>query len=199
MGRTFVSLLALAAVASATVSSAGQTLVVDGISYYAAPEAVTIISATADMLAAASRGTDTDLVPLAVLVDSSSQFTTDVFRSIVSNYTSSDDVFNTGFLQGMCFKSSFHNPNICQRYISRTRDQLQQQSSTLLEQRSPNTEQSSSCLPEHTLPRFNAKDTTSLVGGQQFLQAHTSCPSRLVKCSKHTDSIPMSRGPSPRD
>jgi hypothetical protein len=96
-----LGLLALAATARATVSSAGQTLVVDGISYYAAPEVVTTISATADMLASAARGTDVDLIPLTVMVDSSSQFTTDVFRSIVSNYTASDDVFNAGFLQGL--------------------------------------------------------------------------------------------------
>jgi hypothetical protein len=95
----FLALLVFAAVARATVSSAGQTLVVNGVSYYAAPEAVTIISATADMLTTAARGTDVDLIPLTVMVDSSSQFTTDVFRSVVSNYTSSDDVFNTGFLQ----------------------------------------------------------------------------------------------------
>ena len=72
MGRTFVSLLVLCGIANATVSSAGQTLVVNGISYYAAPEAVSIISATADMLTAASRGTDTDLVPLTVMADLSS-------------------------------------------------------------------------------------------------------------------------------
>jgi hypothetical protein len=99
MANGILSLLALAAAASATVSSSGQTLLVNGISYYAAPEAVTIISATADMLTAASRGTDIDLIPLTVMVDSSSQFTTDVFRTTVKNYTASDDVFNTGFLQ----------------------------------------------------------------------------------------------------
>jgi hypothetical protein len=98
MGRNFVSLLALGAVVNATISSSGQTFVVNGISYYAAPEAVTIISATADMLMSASRRTDTDLIPLTVMVDSSGQFTTDVFRSLVSNYTASDDVFNAGFL-----------------------------------------------------------------------------------------------------
>ena len=105
MARAFLGILALAAAASSTVSSSGQTLVVNGISYYAAPEPVTIISATADMLSSAARGTDVDLIPLTVLVDSSSQFTTDIFRSIVSNYTASDDVFNTGFLQS---PSSLH-------------------------------------------------------------------------------------------
>jgi hypothetical protein len=99
MGR-YLHLLVLAAAVSATISSSGQTLVVNGISYYAAPEAVTIISATVDELTSAARGTDVDLIPLTVLADSSSQFTTDVFRSLVTNYTASDDVFNTGFLQG---------------------------------------------------------------------------------------------------
>jgi hypothetical protein len=92
--------LAFACTASATVSTAGETLIVNGISYYAASEPVSIISATADMLSSAST-TDVDWIPLTVMVDSTSQFTTDVFRSIVSNYTASDDVFNTGFLQGI--------------------------------------------------------------------------------------------------
>jgi hypothetical protein len=99
MVKGLLHLLALAAAASASVSSFGQTLVVNGINYYAAPEAVTAISATADMLTSASRGTDIDLIPLTVMVDSSSQFTTNVFRTLVSNYTASDDVFNVGFLQ----------------------------------------------------------------------------------------------------
>jgi hypothetical protein len=92
--------LVFACTASATVSTAGETIVVNEISYYAAPEPVSIISATADMLSSAST-TDVDLVPLTVMADSTSQFTTDVFRSIVSNYTASDDVFNIGFLQGI--------------------------------------------------------------------------------------------------
>jgi hypothetical protein len=95
----YLHLLALAAAVSATISSSGQTLVVNGISYYASPEAVTIISATVDELTSAARGTDVDLIPLTVLVDSSSQFTIEAFQSLVTNYTASDDVFNTGFLQ----------------------------------------------------------------------------------------------------
>ena len=96
---TFACLLALTATTTAAISSSGQTIVVNGISYWAAPEAVTIISATGDMLSSADTE-GVDLIPLTVMADSSSSFTTDVFRSIVSNYTASDDVFNTGFLQG---------------------------------------------------------------------------------------------------
>ena len=96
--KGLLRLLVLAAATSTTVSS-GQTLVVNGINDYAAPGFVTAISATADMLTSASRGSDIDLIPLTVMVDSSSRFTTDVFRTLVSNYTASDDVFNIGFFQ----------------------------------------------------------------------------------------------------
>lgn len=104
MFRAVVVALTLIASASATISEAGQTVVVNGISYYAAPEAVSIIDASTDMLNRASTA-GADLIPLTVFSDSSSSFTTTVFRSIVSNYTASDDVFNTGFLEG---KLSLH-------------------------------------------------------------------------------------------
>lgn len=98
--------LALAVAANAAISISGQTLVVNGISYYAAPNSVSIISASADMLSSAAT-TGVDLIPLTVLEDTTSSFTTSVFRSIVGNYTASDDVFNTGFLQGKSPKSLF--------------------------------------------------------------------------------------------
>jgi hypothetical protein len=91
--------LALAASTGAIISESGITVVVNGISYYAAPEPVNIIDATADMLMRASSD-GADLIPLTVFADSSSSFTTSVFRSLVANYTASDDVFNIGFLQG---------------------------------------------------------------------------------------------------
>ena len=99
MPASLTSALAFAALASATVSLSGQTLIVNGLSYYVAPDAVSIISATGDMLKSASTS-GVDLIPLTVLEDSTSSFTSDVFRAIVSNYTSTDDVFNLGFLQG---------------------------------------------------------------------------------------------------
>jgi len=98
---TFFGLAFLVAVASATISPAGQTVVVNGISYYAAPESVSIVAATEDILSSLS--SSGDLIPLTVMEDSSSSFTTSTFRSIVGNYTATDDVFNTGFLQGSIF------------------------------------------------------------------------------------------------
>ncbi|KAL2062537.1 hypothetical protein VTL71DRAFT_6803 [Oculimacula yallundae] len=102
-----VVLLALSLVhyAIALVSPAGHTVVVNGITYYAPPEAVSIISATADQLKSAAT-TGVDLIPLAVLDDNTSSFTTAVFRSLAGNYTSSDDVFNIGFLQAVYLKHS---------------------------------------------------------------------------------------------
>ena len=95
VGAVFV----LAASVDALASESGQTLVVNGINYYAAPEPVTIIAATSDMLSSASRN-GVDLIPLTVMADSTSSFTTSVFRSLAGNYTAADDVFNIGFLQG---------------------------------------------------------------------------------------------------
>lgn len=93
--------LSCISIANALVSDAGQTVVVNGINYYASPDPVSIIDATADMLSSAST-TSVDLIPLTVMADSTNSFTTSVFRSLVANYTAADDVFNIGFLQGLC-------------------------------------------------------------------------------------------------
>ncbi len=98
--RAVCTALILALTASAIVSPSGQTVVVNGISYFAAPEPVSIISASVDMLKSAAT-TGAELIPLTVMEDSSSSFTTSVFRSIVGSYTAADDVFNIGFLQGI--------------------------------------------------------------------------------------------------
>lgn len=97
--RIVFTAFAFAAFTAADLSDGGKTVVVNGISYYAAPEIVSIIDASSDMLSRASTG-GVELIPLTVFADSSSSFTTGVFRSTVENYTASDDVFNVGFLQG---------------------------------------------------------------------------------------------------
>ena len=98
--HTIAGVLVLGVRVGAVVSEAGQTIVVNGINYYASPEPVTKIAATADMLSSASTN-EVDLIPLTVMADSTSSFTTSVFRSLVANYTAVDDVFNIGFLQGI--------------------------------------------------------------------------------------------------
>lgn len=103
--RAALAALSLTAYATALVSPAGHTVVVNGITYYAAPEPVSIISATADQLKSAAT-TGVDLIPLTVMEDKSSSFTSAVFRSLAGNYTASDDVFNIGFLQAVYLKHS---------------------------------------------------------------------------------------------
>ncbi|KAK0105533.1 hypothetical protein ONS95_004108 [Cadophora gregata] len=103
--RAALTALVLVTYATALVSPAGHTVVVNGITYYAAPEPVSIISATADQLKSATT-TGVDLIPLTVLEDKSSSFTTAMFRSLAGNYTASDDVFNIGFLQAVYLKHS---------------------------------------------------------------------------------------------
>ncbi|PVH75589.1 putative Glutamyl-tRNA amidotransferase subunit A [Cadophora sp. DSE1049] len=103
--RAAITALSLTAYATALVSPAGHTVVVNGITYWAAPEPVSIISATADQLKSAAT-TGVDLIPLTVMEDKSSSFTTAVFRSLAGNYTASDDVFNIGFLQAVYLKHS---------------------------------------------------------------------------------------------
>ena len=93
--------LALAAIAGATITQTGQTVQVNGINYFAGPTSVSIIDLTAGGRSSALRGEDLDLVPLTVLGDPTNSFTKEVFISLVDNYTATDDVFNTGFLQSM--------------------------------------------------------------------------------------------------
>ncbi|RDL36007.1 putative Glutamyl-tRNA(Gln) amidotransferase subunit A [Venustampulla echinocandica] len=107
--RTVFAALVLVASTTAEISESGKTVIVNGIAYYAAPEAVSIIDATPDMLKHAST-TGVDLIPLTVFADSSRSFTTEVFRSLVANYTATDDVFNTGFLQAIYLKHVGSSP-----------------------------------------------------------------------------------------
>ena len=109
--RAALVALTWTAYATALVSPAGHTVVVNGITYYAAPEPVSIISGTADQLKSAAT-TGVDLIPLTVMEDKSSSFTTAVFRSLAGNYTASDDVFNIGFLQGKTI-FPFQNKRFC--------------------------------------------------------------------------------------
>jgi len=82
------------------ISQTGQTVNVNGLDYFVAPTLMTIIDLSQDQISTVSKGATTDLIPLTVIQDSSNLFTTTVFESIISNFTATDDVFNTGFLQG---------------------------------------------------------------------------------------------------
>lgn len=88
-----MSLMSLAN-AAISVSKTGTTVNVNGISYYVGVDAMATIQIKRIL-------TNADLVPLTVMSSSDDIFTPDSFKSLVSNYTASDDVFNTGFLEGV--------------------------------------------------------------------------------------------------
>lgn len=86
-----MSLMSLAN-AAISISKTGTTVNVNGISYYIGVDTVTTIQ---------SKPSTADLVPLTVMKSLKSDFTAATFKSLVANYTASDDVFNPGFLEGM--------------------------------------------------------------------------------------------------
>jgi hypothetical protein len=83
--------VSLVGMANAAITRTGSTANVNGISYYIGTEAVATIE---------SKSTGSEFVPLTVMKNSNGTFTTSSFRSLVASYSASDDVFNTGFLQG---------------------------------------------------------------------------------------------------
>lgn len=103
---SFVQLIfvVLAAInfANGAFSHFGNIIVVNGISYYAASDPVATLVATKEQLrAACGNGAFQGLVPITVVETHSGAFTVDVMKGIVQNFSASDDVFNTGFLQGI--------------------------------------------------------------------------------------------------
>lgn len=95
----YCRLLALVAVVKATIAQTGETIQVNGINYFVSPTSMNVISLTTQNKISALKDENVDLVPLAVLGDSSKSFTSDAFTSLVNKYTATDDVFNPGFLR----------------------------------------------------------------------------------------------------
>lgn len=94
-------LLAVAKLSNAISTSAGQTIVVNGISYYVPIESVTSIGVSGEALSPAVGPDGGDIVPITLLDDVSTAFTTSALKGMVGNFSATDDVFNIGFLQGM--------------------------------------------------------------------------------------------------
>jgi hypothetical protein len=92
--------LALTSLGNATSSKAGSTINVDGIFYYVPSTPVSKLGATSDQLKTATTNGE-DLIPFTVITDNASVFSTSTLQSIVSNFAADDDVFSSGFLQGM--------------------------------------------------------------------------------------------------
>jgi hypothetical protein len=92
--------LALAGLGHAASSKAGSTMDVDGIFYYVPSTPVSRLEATSDQLKTATTNGE-DLIPFTVITDNASIFNTSALQSIVTSFAADDDVFSSGFLQGV--------------------------------------------------------------------------------------------------
>jgi hypothetical protein len=89
-----LSLLSTLVAASST--SKGQTIEVNGNSYYVPATAVTTLKISSGQVSQ-----ENGLVPLTVIQSDVSKFTTSIIKNLVNAYQAGDDVFNTGFLESM--------------------------------------------------------------------------------------------------
>ncbi|THV50889.1 hypothetical protein BGAL_0132g00210 [Botrytis galanthina] len=99
--------------AAISISKTGTTVTVNGISYYVGIDAVATIQ---------SKPSTADLVPLTVMKSSEKSFTAASFKSLVANYTASDDVFNPGFLGAVHLVGSTNSSSlstVCHEYGTR--------------------------------------------------------------------------------
>ncbi|KAJ6191412.1 hypothetical protein N7519_001433 [Penicillium mononematosum] len=91
-----LALLSLSATAIATVTPKGQTVELNGNTYYVPPTVVATLKADSHVF-----GKLNGLQPLAVIRSDASKLTSSVLESLVSSYEAADDVFNAGFLDNV--------------------------------------------------------------------------------------------------
>jgi hypothetical protein len=88
--------LLLPALAS-ILSSTGQTVVLDGTSFYVPAEPVAVLDASS----LPRKIKVSNLTPLTVIATDDLSYSAQAFEAAVSNFTSSDDVFSAGFLESV--------------------------------------------------------------------------------------------------
>jgi hypothetical protein len=79
----------------------GQTVEVNGDSYYVPTTVVTKLTIQGNQFGQNSGSDAGTLVPLTIIQSDSENLTTSAIESIVDGYQKADDVFNTGFLESM--------------------------------------------------------------------------------------------------
>jgi len=94
--------LTIAVVANAVTIKAGSTVEVDGTFYYVPPNSVSILGVSTQQLKAATV-TREDLIPLTVIRSDFRTFNASAMETTINKFLEEDDVFSTGFLQGMDF------------------------------------------------------------------------------------------------
>ncbi|KAB2572169.1 Amidase 1 [Lasiodiplodia theobromae] len=91
-------LAAFVASSNAALSSTGFTVSLDDVPYYIAPNAIATINITKGFPSGSKSGFFT---PITVINTDDVGFSGAIFDSVVSNWTETDDVFQSGFLQGV--------------------------------------------------------------------------------------------------
>lgn len=109
-GFSLTALLSLlSTIVAASTTPKGQTIEVNGNSYYVSTTAVTTLK-----IPSGQEHQQNGLLPLTVIRSDASKLTTSLIKSLVNAYQTDDDVFNTGFLESrqpfsMAFWSSLTN------------------------------------------------------------------------------------------
>ena len=97
---TFVSLICYITVrVHAAVYPTGRTILVEDVPYYVPPKPVSQLKPGSHT--PLSQQSDLDLVPFTFTSTTASNFAQNDLTSLTKNFTASDDVWQTSFLQGM--------------------------------------------------------------------------------------------------
>ncbi|KAL3476822.1 amidase signature domain-containing protein [Aspergillus californicus] len=89
------AVLSLISTAVATATLKGQTIAVGGNTYYVPPTSVTTLQLKGRL------SSESGLVPLTVIKSDSWKLTSSAIQKLVADYETTDDVFNTGFLENI--------------------------------------------------------------------------------------------------
>jgi hypothetical protein len=107
-----VALLSLLTTSTAvSITPKGQTVEVNGNTYYVPTTVVTTLKIQDNQSGQNSDSDAGTLVPLTVVQSDLSKLTTSALESIVNGYEKADDVFNTGFLESMFCHQKYHIVN----------------------------------------------------------------------------------------
>lgn len=93
------ALLCVSKVDAFTFKSTGQTVELDGVSYYLPPDPASTLPAHNPLLKAATASGG--LLPVTVITTSSAGYDSSDLAATIANYTATDDVFSAGFLEAL--------------------------------------------------------------------------------------------------
>jgi hypothetical protein len=96
LSALLLALLSLSATTIATVTPKGQTVELNGNTYYVPPTVVATLKADSHVF-----GKLNGLQPLTVIRSDAPKLTSSILESLVSSYEAADDVFNAGFLDNV--------------------------------------------------------------------------------------------------